>query len=171
MSMNRRKLLEVAHEVGGGFGGFFDLGDIVGGGMGVGQAIGKEVGIGADHTEKIVEGVGDRFEAIGREAFIIARVDNKFHLRSLSEMRLSFVIGMGGDERGVEHVSGELIEREAMRGAGLLSLFVQILYGGIEQREDRDGRIFGANLLDDMQAVEAPGMKIDGQGIPAAVGQ
>jgi len=86
-------------------------------------------------------------------------------------MSLSFVFGVGGEERGVKHVGGQLIEREAMRGASLMGLFVQILYGGIEQSEDRDGRIFGANLLNDTQALVAPGMKIDGQGIPASGGE
>jgi len=58
-----------------------------------------------------------------------------------------------------------------MRGAGLLSLLVQVLYGGIKQSEDGNGRIFGANFLDDTQALKAPGMKINGQGVPVASGQ
>src|SRR5208283_1823832 len=119
----------------------------------------------------IVEGVRDRSNAIGGKALIVARVDSKFHRGSLSEMSLSFVFGMGGEERGVKHVGGQLTEREAMRGAGLLSLFVQIFYGGIEQREDGNGREVGANFLDDTQALEAPGMEINGQGVPAAGGQ
>jgi len=93
----QRGLFEVAHEVGGGFGGFFDFGDTMGRGLGVLQAIGEDVGVGADYAEKIVEGVGDGIDAIGGEAFIVARVDDGFHLGTLSEMSLSFVFGVGGE--------------------------------------------------------------------------
>jgi len=49
----------------------------------------------------------------------------------------------------VKQVCRELIERQAMGGAGLLSLFVQILDGGIEERQDGNSRVFCANLLND----------------------
>src|SRR5271157_570233 len=140
----------------------------MGGGIGLRQAVGEEVGVGADHTEKIVEGVRDRSNAIGWKGFIVAGIDGQFRLGTLSEMSLTFNFGMGGEERSVEHVSGELIERKAVRGTRLLSLFVQIFYGGIEQREDGNGRVVRTNFLDDTQALEAPGMKINGQGVPAA---
>jgi len=95
-------LLETAHEVGRGFGGFFDFGDAMGGGIGVAQVIGENVGVGADDTEKVVESVGDRFHATGGERSIVAGVaGSEIHRRTLSEMRLSFICGMGSEERDV----------------------------------------------------------------------
>ena len=102
----REALFEAAHEVGGGFGGLFDFGDTMGGGMGVVHVIGKDVGVGTDHTEEIVEGVGDRSNAIGGKTGIVARVESEIHLGALSEMSLRLVFGMGGEERGVERVCG-----------------------------------------------------------------
>lgn len=86
-------------------------------------------------------------------------------------MSLSFVFGMRSEDRGVQQFSGELIERKTLRRAGLLRLLIQILDGGIKESEDRNGGVFGADFLDDAQALEAPGMEINGQGIPTAGGQ
>jgi len=58
-----------------------------------------------------------------------------------------------------------------MRGARLASFIFQIFYGRIEQGEDRNGGVVGTDFLDDAQALEAPGMKIDGQGVPASGGK
>jgi len=50
---------EEADQVGGGFGGFFDLGDAAGGVVGGVELIEEDVGIGVDDAEEIVDGVGD----------------------------------------------------------------------------------------------------------------
>jgi len=167
----RGRLFEVAHQVGGGFGGFFDFGDAVDGGIGARELVGEDVGVGADDAEKVVESMGDGFHAVGGEVTIAMGVESKFHLISHSEMSLSFLFGMGFEKRGVEQISGELIERQTMRGAGLLSLFVEILDRGVKESEDRNGGVFGANFLDDAQTLEAPSMKINGEGIPIALGE
>jgi len=50
---------EEAHQVGGGFGGFFDLGDAASGVVGGVELIEEDVGVGVDDAEEIVDGVGD----------------------------------------------------------------------------------------------------------------
>jgi len=57
---------EEADEVGGGFGGFFDLGDAAGGVVGGVELIGEDVGVGVDDAKEIVDGVRDCINFGGR---------------------------------------------------------------------------------------------------------
>lgn len=79
-------LLDMAHEVGGGFGGFFDFVDTMRGGMGAVQAIGEDISVGTDHAKKIVEGVGDSVQAMGGQGFIATGVlGSEIQGRTLSD--------------------------------------------------------------------------------------
>ena len=57
-----------AHQVSGGFGGFFDLGDAAHCVVSSVELVGEDVGIGVDHAEEIVDGVGDGVEFAGLKA-------------------------------------------------------------------------------------------------------
>src|SRR5271165_5406780 len=92
-------------------------------------------------------------------------------MRAHSEMSLRLVFGTGGEERGMKHLNGEVVERKAMRRARLESFIVQIFYGRIEKRKNGDGRKLVTNFLDYAKALEAPGVKIDGEGVPASRGE
>jgi len=143
------------------------------GGIGAVQAIREDVGVGADHAEKIVEGVGNAVQGMGGEVFVTAVVVGSEiqHWRTLSEMSLGLAFGTDGEERGMEHLSCEVIERKAMRRARLKSSIVQVLYRRIEKRKDGNSRKLVTNFLDDTKALKAPGMKIDGEGVPPSGGE
>jgi len=145
----------------------------VDGGIGVVEAIGEDVSVGTDYAQKIVEGMGDCVQATVGEAFLAVRVagSEMQKRRARIEMSLGLVFGTDGEERGMKQLSGEVIERKAMRRARLESFAVQILYRRIEQSKDGNGRKLITNFLDDAKALEAPGMKIDGEGIPAPGGE
>lgn len=112
-------LLQVAHEGGGGFGGFFDFEQGTGFGGGTVEAVGEDIGVGGDHAEKVVEGVSDDLVLGKGEGDTFGIIEGQNHLRGFLEDEVGIGVRQDGNDGTVEGVGGELIEREATgRAAG-----------------------------------------------------
>jgi len=62
----------------------------------------------------------------------------------------------------------ELVEGDATGGAACGGFGVEFGDGAREERDDRQGGIFGADFFDVVQALEVPGMDVDCDSLPAA---
>lgn len=72
----------MAHQGGGGLGGFFDFAEAARAWGGVFELVGEDVGVGGDHAEKIVESVGDDLIFGRRENGGAGGIESERHLRA-----------------------------------------------------------------------------------------
>ncbi len=103
-------LFQVAHQGGGGFGGFFDFEQGTGFGGGAVESIGEDVGVGGDHAEKIVEGVSDDLVFGEGEGDAVGIVEGENHLWALLEDEVGIGVRQDGNDGTVKGIGGELIE-------------------------------------------------------------
>jgi len=91
--VSQRKLFELAHEVGGGFGGFLDFGETVDARAGAVEILGEDIGIGGDDTKEIIQGMGDDLGFGGRQGRRVGDIEGQLHRCSLSGMGLGLLLG------------------------------------------------------------------------------
>ena len=161
-------LLEVAHEGGGGFGGFFDFEQGTGFGGGAVESVGEDVGVGGDHAEKVIEGVSDDLVLGKGEGDAVGIVEGENHLGALLEDEVGIGVRQDGNDSTVEGVGGELIERDATGSATGGGLGVEFGDGRGVESDDREGWVFGANFLNIVKALKIPGVDVDDDGFPTA---
>jgi hypothetical protein len=143
--------------------------DAAGGQTGIGEVVGENVGVGVNHTEQIVDGVGNDFGARRRMGGVFAEVETEIGV--LWNGRLSFSFGDEGTDGVVHGLGGEIVKGKATGCAGAQSLgseIGEILSGRIEEGEDgKDGKL-RAKFLDGVEGLKIGSVKIEGQGITRA---
>ena len=88
----KNQLLEHAHEVGGGPGGFFDFFEAAGARAGGVQILGEKIGVGGNDTKKIVQRMGDNLGFRGATGGAVGDVEGEFDRRDPSKRRLRLVL-------------------------------------------------------------------------------
>ena len=81
---------------------------------------------------------------------------------------MGFGVFEGGTDGVVKGGGGELVEGDAAGGAAGGGFGVEFGNRAREERDDREGGILGADLFDVVEALEIPGVDVDGQAVPAA---
>lgn len=77
----------------------------------------------------------------------------------------------GGRDRVVKSGGCKVVEGDATGGAAGGGFGVEFGDGAREERDDRQGGIFGADFLDVVQALEIPGVDVDCHPLPAAASE
>ncbi len=106
-------LFQVAHQGGGGTGGFFDFGERMNVGAGGAEFVGENIGVGGDDAEQIVEGVSDDLIFGEGDGHAIGVVEGKLHLRTFLKNGLGLGVGEGRSHSGIKGFGSELVERDA----------------------------------------------------------
>ena len=164
-------LLQVAHEGGGGAGGFFDFREGTDFERGLAEFVGQQVGVGGDDAEEIAEGVGNHLILGEGDGHTIGFGGRRRHLRAFLEKELRSAVRENGSDRLVEGIGGELIEGEATGSAGGGGFGVEMGDGAGVKRDDREGGIFGADFFDVAEALEIPGVDVNYKRVPPADGE
>jgi len=106
-------LFQVAHQGGGGTGGFFDFGKRVDVGTGGAEFVGENIGVGGDDAEEIVEGVSDDLIFGEGDGHAVGVVEGKLHLRTFLKNELGLGVAEGRSHSGIQRIGSELVERDA----------------------------------------------------------
>lgn len=163
--------LELTHESGRGLGCFFDFEEGMGVRTGSSEVVRQDIGIGGNNAQEIVESVGDDLGLGRRKRGGVRDIEGELHLRSLSKMRMGLIFHQDSGHRIVKRDGGEEGEGEAAGGTTSEGFGVQFRDRGGINGQDGEGRIFGANFLDVVEALEIPGVDVDNNGMPAAIGK
>jgi len=161
----------VAHQVGGGLGGFLDLGKAVLAVGGVVNVLGKKVGVGGNHAKKIVKGVRNCLGAADARFRRIGKAKGGGHGGVLSGMRIGMQVCHGFEDGRQKGIGIERLERDAMRSTDIARFSSEIVHGRGIDGEDGKEWILGAELIDVMESLEIPGMNIESNGMPTATGE
>lgn len=128
---------QVADQVGGGFGGFFDFVDAVSGEAGTGEMVGENVGVGVNHTKQIVDGMGNDFGARRRMDGVWQEVEAEIGVGA--KWGRSFSVADEGKNGLIQDFGGEVVQGKATGCAGLESEsgeIDEVLSGRVQEDED-----------------------------------
>lgn len=131
---------------------------------------GKHIGVGCDDAKKIVERVSNDL-GFGGGGGGVGNVESDLHGRSLSGMRSGLSFGNASEKGGAERFGTQTFDGQATAGTALGGLQSDIGGRGRMERKNGEGRVFGTDFVDVVEALEVPGLDIDGSGVPFAAGE
>lgn len=165
------KLLQEAHQIGGGFCGSLDFGEAANAGTRVTDMLLEHIRVRGDNAEKIIESVRYGLSLVGTGGSAIGEIERELHLRGLSKMTVGFVIGETGEDRGVKIFGRKGLEGDTARSPDFFGFRIEFVHpGGIEGKNGKRG-ILGANLINIVEALKVPGVNVQHDGVPLASGQ